>query len=128
ALPIDPLRDGLCDDGCSEKYLTDAAAISYNYSLSSATTFDFHASLSRFKYNRSPTNAGFDLTSIDWPASYNASVPSIMRTPPTPCVANFADSIMCTQGQSFIQDHDTQYNLAPSLTLMRGHHRYHFGF
>jgi Carboxypeptidase regulatory-like domain len=126
-LPIDPLQDGLCDDRCSEKYSTDAAAISYNYSLSSATTFDFHASLSRFKYNRSPTNAGFDLTSIDWPASYNASVPSIMRTPPTPCVANFADSIMCTQGQSFIQDHDTQYNLAPSLTLMRGRHRYHFG-
>ena len=34
---------------------------------------------------------------------------------------------MCTQGQSFIQDRDTQYNLSPSVTLMRGHHRYHFG-
>ncbi|MGB6631980.1 MAG: TonB-dependent receptor, partial [Terriglobales bacterium] len=78
-------------------------------------------------YNRSPTNAGFDLTSIGWPASYNATVPAIMRTPPTPCVANFADNIMCTQGQSFIQDRDTQYNLAPNLTLIRGRHRYHFG-
>src|SRR6202522_94811 len=127
-LPIDPLETGVCVDRCSEKYSTDAAAVAYNYSLNATTVFDFHASLSRFKYNRSPTNAGFDLTSIDWPAGYDIPVPSIMRTPPTPCVANFADNIMCTQGQSFIQDRDTQYNLSPSLTLMRGHHRYHFGF
>jgi hypothetical protein len=127
-LPIDPLETGVCVDRCSEKYSTDAAAVAYNYSLNATTVFDFHASLSRFKYNRSPTNAGFDLTSVDWPAGYDATVPSIMRTPPTPCVANFADNIMCTQGQSFIQDRDTQYNLSPSLTLMRGHHRYHFGF
>jgi len=126
-LPIDPLQDGLCADRCAEKYSTHAAAVGYNYSLSPASIFDFHASVSRFKYNRSPKNAGFDLTSIGWPASYNATVPAIMRTPPTPCVANFADNIMCTQGQSFIQDRDTQYNLAPSLTLMRGRHRFHFG-
>jgi hypothetical protein len=127
-LPIDPLQNGVCVDRCSENYSTDAAAVAYNYSLNATTIFDFHASLSRFNYNRSPTNAGFDLASIDWPVTYNATVPSIMRTPPTPCVANFADNIMCTQGQSFIQDRDTQYNLAPSLTLIRGHHRYHFGF
>src|ERR1700731_781257 len=51
-----------------------------------------------------------------------------MRTPPTPCVADFADNIMCTQGQSFIQDRNTQYNLGPNITLMRGHHLYRFGF
>jgi hypothetical protein len=126
-LPVDPLRNGVCVDRCSEKYSSDAAAVAYNYSLDPITILDVHASLSRFHYNRSPTNSGFDLTSIRWPASYNATVPAIMRTPPTPCVANFADNIMCTQGQSFIQDRDTQYNLAPSLTLMRGHHRYHLG-
>src|ERR1700704_1477754 len=126
-LPVDPLLNGVCVDRCSEKYSTDAAAVAYNYSLSPTTTLDFHASLSRFKYNRSPKNAGFDLTSIVWPASYNLTVPPIMRTPPTPCVANFADNIMCSQGQSFIQDRDTQFNLAPSLTLMRGRHRFHFG-
>jgi hypothetical protein len=126
-LPIDPLKNGLCADRCSEKYTTKALAVAYNYSINPTTTFDFHASLSRFKYNRSPVNSEFDLTSIGWPASYNDSVPGIMRTPPTPCVANFADNIMCTQGQSFIQDRDTQYNLAPSVTLMRGRHRYHFG-
>src|SRR6202008_174958 len=126
-LAVDPLQNGVCVDRCSEKYSTDATAVSYNYSLNPTTILDLHASLSRFKYNRSPKNAGFDLTSIDWPSSYNTTVPAIMRTPPTPCVANFADNIMCTQGQSFIQDRDTQYNLAPSLTLMRGRHRFHFG-
>jgi hypothetical protein len=126
-LPVDPLQNGLCVDRCSEKYLTNAVAVAYNYNISPTAIFDFNASVSRFKYNRSPTNAGFDLTSIGWPASYNATVSPIMRTPPTPCVANFADNIMCTQGQSFIQDRNTQYNLSPSLTLMRGRHRYHFG-
>jgi hypothetical protein len=126
-LPIDPLGDGLCDDRCAEDYSTNAVVAAYNYNINATTIFDFNSSLTRFKYNRSPTNAGFDLTAIGWPATYNQVVPSIMRTPPTPCVANFADNIMCTQGQSYIQDRDTQYNLAPSLTLVRGHHRYHFG-
>ena len=126
-LPIDPLQDGLCADRCFEDYSTNAAVVAYAYNVSPATILDFNASLSRFKYNRSPKNAGFDLTSIGWPSAYNQTVPAIMRTPPTPCVANFADNVMCTQGQSFIQDRDTQYNLSPSVTLMRGHHRYHFG-
>ena len=127
-LPIDPLGEGLCADRCSEQYSTKAVAAAYNYAVSPTTIFDFHASVSRFVYGRSPKNAGFDLTTIAWPASYNASIPAIMRTPPTPCVANFADSIMCSEGQSFIRDRDTQYYLAPSLTLMRGRHRYHAGF
>jgi len=126
-LPIDPLGNGLCVDRCSEKYSTNAFAAGYNYNIAPTTVFDFSASVSRFKYNRNPKNAGFDLTSIGWPASYNTVVPAIMRTPPTPCVANISDNIMCTQGQSFIQDRDTQYYLSPSLTLMRGRHRYRFG-
>jgi Carboxypeptidase regulatory-like domain/TonB dependent receptor-like, beta-barrel len=126
-LPIDPLQNGLCVDRCAEKYTTDAFALGYNYNINAATIFEFNAAVSRLNYQRSPTNAGFNLASIGWPSSYNAAVPVVMRTPPTPCVANFADSIMCTQGQSFIQDRDTQYNFSPGLTLMRGHHRYHFG-
>lgn len=126
-LPIDPLGNGLCVDRCSETYNSDALAVGYNYNIAPTTIFDFNASLSRFRYNRNPKNAGFDLTSIGWPASYNSIVPAGMRTPPTPCVANITDNIMCTQGQSFIQDRNTQYNLSPSLTLMRGRHRYRFG-
>jgi hypothetical protein len=126
-LPIDPLHNGLCEDRCLENYSTNALAAGYNYSISSMTIFDFNAGVSYFSYLRSPTNANFDLTSIGWPAAYNAAIPSIMRTPPTPCVAGFADNIMCSQGQSFIKDRNTQYNLSPSLTLVRGRNLYHIG-
>src|SRR5260370_6731192 len=50
-----------------------------------------------------------------------------MRTPPTPCVANFADNVMCTQGQSFIRDRNTQYYFSPSLSMLRGRHQYRLG-
>lgn len=127
-LPIDPLQNGLCEDRCLEHYATGALATGYNYSISSMTILDVNAGISYFSYLRSPKNAAFDLTSIGWPAGYNAAIPEKMRTPPTPCVTSFADNIMCSQGQSFIQDRNTQYNLSPSLTLVRGHHLYHFGF
>jgi len=126
-LPIDPLRNGLCVDRCLESYTTRAMVAGYNYSISSMTIFDASASISYFTYLRAPHNANFDLTSIGWPAGYNSAIPTVMRTPPTPCVASFADNIMCTQGQSFIQDHNTQYNLSPSVTLVRGRHLYRFG-
>jgi len=127
-LPIDPLQNGLCQDRCLENYTTKALAVGHNYSISSMTIFDVNAGVSYFAYLRSPKNANFDLTSIGWPASYNATIPSIMRTPPTPCVTSFADNIMCSQGQSFIQDRNTQYNISPSLTQVRGRHLLHFGF
>jgi Carboxypeptidase regulatory-like domain/TonB dependent receptor len=127
-LPVDPLGTGLCADRCSEKYYSHAAAVGYNYTLTPSTILGVNASLSRFGYNRAPKNTGFDLTSIGWPAQYNNAVPSIARTPPTPCVLNFADNIMCTQGQSFIQDRNTQINLTPSVTLVRGRHTLKLGF
>jgi Carboxypeptidase regulatory-like domain len=126
-LPIDPLGSGLCADRCAEKYHSATAASGYTYSITPTTVFSFNASLSRFRYNRTPQNSGFDLTTIGWPESYNQIVPAVMRTPPTPCVANFADNIMCTQGQSYIQDRNTQFDLSPSMSMLRGHHQFQFG-
>jgi hypothetical protein len=127
-LPIDPLGTGLCADRCAEDYHSNAIASGYTYDITPTTVFGFNASVSRFNYNRNPKNADFDLTTIGWPASYNQAIPAELRTPPTPCVANFADNIMCTQGQSFIQDRDTQFYLTPSISMLRGHHQYHVGF
>jgi hypothetical protein len=127
-LPIDPLASGLCADRCAEQYHSHAVAAGYAYSIAPTAVVGLNASVSRFSYNRSPKNSGFDLTTIGWPASYNVAVPAVMRTPPTPCVANFADNIMCTQGQSYIQDRNTQYNLSPSISVLRGRHQYQFGF
>lgn len=126
-LPIDPLGTGLCEDRCTEKYSTVAVAAGYDYAITPTTVVYLNASVSRFNYSRSPRNAGFNLTSIGWPATYNAVIPAGMRTPPTPCVANITDNIMCTQGQSYIEDHNTQYNLSPNITMLRGHHQYRVG-
>jgi len=126
-LPIDPLGSGLCADRCSENYHSSAIAAGYTHTFTPTVIFGFNVSASRFSYDRRPKNSGFDLTTIGWPAIYNQSVPAVMRTPPTPCVANFADNIICTQGQSFIQDRNTQYNLSPSISMLRGRHQYQFG-
>jgi len=126
-LPSDPLGTGLCADRCSELYYSYLGAIGYSYSVTPSTIVGINFSASRFRYNRAPKNAGFDLTTIGWPAQYNNVVPSAARTPPTPCVFNFADNIMCTQGQSFIQDRNTQFDLSPSVTLVRGRHTAKFG-
>jgi hypothetical protein len=126
-LPVDPLGSGLCADRCFEDYHSNAIAASYTHNITPTTVFGFNASVSRFTYNRSPKNAGFDLTTIGWPASYNDVIPAEMRTPPTPCVANFADNVMCSQGQSFIRDRNTQYYFSPSLSMLRGRHQYHLG-
>src|SRR5258705_10335939 len=126
-LPVDPLGTWLCADRCAETYSSYSPTLGYTYTLTPTTIVGLNASLSYFMYNRSPKNAGFDLTTIGYPAQYNTAVPSLARTPPTPCVFNFADNIMCTQGQSFIQDRNTQFNFSPSITLVRGHHTAKFG-
>jgi type 1 fimbria pilin len=126
-LPIDPLGSGLCADRCAEHDHTYAAAAGYTYSVTPTTVIGLNANMSRFRYDRDPKNSGFNLTSIGWPQSYNEVVPAEMRTPPTPCVANFADNIMCTQGQSFIEDRNTQFSVSPSISMLRGHHQYQIG-
>jgi hypothetical protein len=127
-LPVDPLTTGLCADRCAEKYESSAPALGYNWTVTPNTIVSINASLSRFAYDRSPKNAGFDLTTIGWPTQYNDAIPSGARTPPTPCIFNFADNITCSQGQSFITDRNTQWNLSPSVTLVRGRHTVKLGF
>lgn len=127
-LPQDPLGTGLCQDRCAEKYDSSAPALGYNWTVTPNTIVGITASLSRFAYDRAPKNSGFDLTTIGWPAQYNAAIPSGARTPPTPCVFGFADNVMCSQGQSFITDRNTQFNFGPNITLVRGKHTVKFGF
>jgi hypothetical protein len=124
-LPRNPFGTGLCQDRCTELYHTKAVAVDYNYAFTPSLSFDLNASLSRFVYLRSPINAGFDLTKLGYPASYN-NVPSAARTPPTPCFPE--DRLIgCSQGQSFINDHNTQFNLSPQVTMIRGRHTIQWG-
>jgi len=124
---MDPLGSGLCLDNCGEKIHTKAGVFDYNVNFSPTIIADFNFSVSRFGYDRAPKNAGFDLTTIGWPASFNSVIPAVMRTPPTPCIENMTTNITCSQGQSFITDHNTQWNFSPSITKIRGRHTLVFG-
>src|ERR1700692_3540942 len=119
-LPSNPLGTGLCLDRCAEKYHTKMVVIGVNHVFTPTTILDVNLSASCFFYGRQPLLSGFDLTTLGWPATYN-SPPSTMRTPPTPAFP-FPNDVGKTQGNSAIGDHNSQYNITPALTLIRGKH------
>src|SRR3984957_18907486 len=125
-LPTNPFGTGLCYDRCAEDYHTKAVAVDFNHVFSPKVIGDLNISGSRFIYLRAPLLAGFDLTQIGWPSSYNSEVPPIMRTPPTPAFP-FPNDVGRSQGNSAIGDHNTQYNISPSLTIIRGKHTFQLG-
>ncbi len=119
-LPQNPLGTGLCEDRCAENYHSKLLAFDVNHSFTPTTILDVNLAGSRFVYLRSPILSGYDLTGLGWPASYNAP-PSSIRTPPTPEFPTPND-VGHSQGNSAIGDHNTQYNLTPALTMIRGKH------
>jgi hypothetical protein len=127
SLSQDPFKTGLCVDRCAEHTNSKSLALGYNYAISSNTIFNLGASISRFHYLRGPVNSGFDMTQEGWPAAYNALVPNIERTPLTPCFGQNDSLVGCSQGQSSIDDLNTQFNLSPQVTMIRGHHTYTWG-
>jgi hypothetical protein len=119
-LPTNPLGTGLCLDRCAEKYHSKLLVFDVNHSFTPTTILDVNFGGTRFVYGRQPILSGFDLTTLGWPSTYN-SPPSSMRTPPTPEFA-YPNDVGHTQGNSAIGDHNTQYNITPAFTLIRGKH------
>jgi len=126
-LPTDPFRTGLCADRCSENYQTNAAVIDYSNTIRPDLILNINGSGSRFHYLRSPTNSNFDLTQYGWPSSYNTLIPAAGRSPFTPCFSPQDPTVTCSQGQSFITDHDTQFAFQPNMTWIKGRHTFQFG-
>jgi hypothetical protein len=124
-LPTNPFGTGLCRDRCAENYHSKLLAIDLNHSFSPNTIFDINIAGSRFVYARAPILSGYDLTNLGWPASYNTP-PAVMRTPPTPAFL-FPNDVGKSQGNSAIGDHNTQYNITPALTFIRGKHTFQVG-
>jgi hypothetical protein len=124
-LPTNPFGTGLCFDRCAENYHSKLLAIDLNHTFSSNTIFDINIAGSRFVYARAPILSGYDLTNLGWPASYNVA-PAVMRTPPTPAFP-FSGDVGKSQGNSAIGDHNTQYNITPALTFIRGKHTFQVG-
>ncbi len=127
SLAQDPFATGLCKDRCAENTKSKSVALGYNYAISPNTIFNLNASISRFIYLRDPINSGFDVTQEGWPSAYNALVPNEERTPLTPCFAQNDSLVGCSQGQSAIGDFNTQFNVSPQVTMIRGHHNYVWG-
>jgi len=124
-LPTNPFGTGLCFDRCAEDYHTKALAIGINHTFTPTTILDVNVAGSRFIYLRAPILSGFDLTSLGWDASYNSPA-SAIRTPPTPAFP-FPNDVGRSQGNSAIGDHNTQYNISPELTMIRGKHTLQVG-
>ncbi|MGB2677108.1 MAG: TonB-dependent receptor [Candidatus Acidiferrum sp.] len=127
SLSQDPYNTGLCKDRCSEKTSSRSVAVGWSDAFSSTFTASINASFSRYHYLRQPTNQGFDMTQEGWPAAYNPLVPTGERTPMTPCFGLSDSLISCSQGQSAIQDWDTQWNISPQFTKIHGRHTFSFG-
>jgi hypothetical protein len=119
-LPVNPFGTGLCLDRCAEKYHSKLLAIGVNHTFTPTTILDVNFAASRFVYGRQPILSGFDLTTLGWPSTYNTPGAS-MRTPPTPAFP-FPNDVGKSQGNSAIGDHNTQYNVTPAFTLIRGKH------
>jgi hypothetical protein len=119
-LPTNPLGTGLCQDRCAELYHSKLLVIDVNHTFTPTTILDVNLSGSRFVYARAPILSGFDLTKLGWTSAYNTP-PASMRTPPTPAFL-FPNDTGKSQGNSAIGDHNTQYNLSPALTMIRGKH------
>ncbi len=124
-LPTNPLGTGLCLDRCAELYHTKMLVVDVNHTFTPTTILDVNLAGSRFVYARAPILAGYDLTQLGWPTTYN-SPPSSMRTPPSPAFP-FPNDVGRSQGNSAIGDHNTQYNLTPALTMIRGKHTLQVG-
>jgi Carboxypeptidase regulatory-like domain len=127
SLAQDPFGTGLCKDRCAENTKSKSIALGYNYAINPNTIFNLSASISRFIYLRDPVNSGFDVSQEGWPAAYNPLVPTIERTPLTPCFGQNDSLVSCSQGQSAIADYNTQFNISPQVTMIRGHHTYTWG-
>jgi hypothetical protein len=124
-LPSNPLGTGLCLDRCAEKYHSKLLVFGVNHTFTPNTILDVNFGATRFVYGRNPILSGFDLTTLGWPSTYN-SPPPTMRTPPTPAFP-FSGDVGRSQGNSAIGDHNTQYNITPALTLIRGKHTIQIG-
>ena len=99
----------------------------YSNTLRPDLILNINGSGSRFHYLRSPTNSILILTQYGWPSSYNTLIPAAGRSPFTPCFSPQDPTVTCSQGQSFITDHDTQFAFQPNMTWIKGRHPFQFG-
>jgi hypothetical protein len=120
----DPFKTGVCTSGtCTVNLSAYDGVVDDTYTLNPTTVVDLHMSVDRWVYLRNPLRGNFDLTSIGWPASLNASIPAFARTPPTPVVQGEANSLFSGQGLGSVNyAHTVTWGAAGDLTKIIGRH------
>jgi len=102
--------------------LTQQIVVADTYSFNPTTVGDLHLSWMRYDYNINQLTQGVDLTTYGWPSSLN-SIP--YRMAPQPCISGFGGD-PCYSG--IIIDRNMDYDIAASLTKIKGRHTLKFGF
>src|SRR5262249_20297756 len=86
-LAIDPLKNGICADRCSEKYANNNVALEYTNILTPTTILSVRASYLRFAFDRTPLNLGFDISKIGWPDFLKSQIQFPLL--PTPSITGY---------------------------------------
>jgi hypothetical protein len=126
-LPIDPLKDGVCQDRCTETMNTNNFVLGDTYSFTPTTVMEVRASYQRFIYDRTPETLGYDLTTLGWPASLNSQ--AVFRDLPVPVINNFdtAGTFGSQGAGSVILSRNDNYRIAATLTKIAGSHTIKMG-
>jgi Carboxypeptidase regulatory-like domain len=122
-----PLGTGECLNGeCQETYHTNAIVLDDTFSFTPTLVSDIHVGFDRFVYNRTAaTPTGVDLTTIGWPASYNARIPPTFRVLPNPSVSGMASDLFSGDGVSLgsiIISRQNDWYVSGDLTKISGRH------
>jgi hypothetical protein len=126
-LPIDPLKDGVCQDRCTETFNTNNFVLGDTYSFSPTTIMEVRVSYQRFDYNRIPETLGYNLTQLGWPASLNTQATFLAL--PVPIINGFdtAGTFGSGGAGSVIIDRNDNYRVAGTVTKISGKHTMKFG-
>ena len=85
------------------------------YTFSPTSVFDLRVAGIRYSYENRPITTDLDLTTLDWPASYNNQVMS--QSIPVLSISTFTGF-----GNITIFDRNNSYSVVPSLTKLMGRH------
>ncbi len=117
--PNDPYGLGI---GFTQTQGAHQGMLADTYTFSPTTVLDVHIGYTRTEFTRTPTNLGFDYTTIGWPASFNTQL--LQQTLPVMTPNGFSSS---DSGGLVIRQFSGVGYVAGSLTKILGRHTIKLG-
>ena len=127
SLAVDPLKTGICPNGCAETYRMHNFVIDDTLTMSTKTILDMRLSYSRYGYGRTPSRTNFDVTTIGWPSAYQGLVE--FPGPPVMAIGTYDQAGVFGGGgaDSSIVDAEDTYRIAGTLSKFIGDHTVKIG-